>query len=267
MDRRLLDLVHREVEEGRCGVLCTVVDERGSTPRSRGASLWMRPDGSLEGTVGGGLLEHRTMECARDLLASGEGNRLFSMSLDASQAGEEGMVCGGDVRVYLEVLGQEDELVIFGGGHVGRALAQLGAFAGFSVTVWDEREEFANPERIPWGRTVALPLEAFGRSLRTHERTYAVVATRGHSLDGEAVSLLDRRPAAYVGMIGSRSKIAAVRARLRDQGVSAEHLDRVRQPVGLPLRAETPEEIALSVMAEIVAVRRGADVDSLRRGW
>ena len=150
---------------------------------------------------------------------------------------------------------------------MGRALAQLGAFAGFSVTVWDEREEFANPERIPWGRTVALPLEAFGRSLRTHERTYAVVATRGHSLDGEAVSLLDRRPAAYVGMIGSRSKIAAVRARLRDQGVSAEHLDRVRQPVGLPLRAETPEEIALSVMAEIVAVRRGADVDSLRRGW
>ena len=264
MDRRLLEVVHRELDGGRYGVLSTVVDEQGSSPRSRGASMWVRPDGSIEGTVGGGLLEHETIREALALLDSGGGSKLFSKALDASQAGEEGMVCGGSVRVYLEVLGQDDELLVFGGGHVGRALAQAAAFAGFAVTVWDDREEFANPERIPWGRTVALPLEAFAREFSTHGRTYVVVATRGHALDGEALALLDGRPAAYVGMIGSRSKIAAVRAALLARGVSQAHLDRVRQPVGLPIKAETPEEIAVSVLAEIIAVRRGGDLDGLR---
>lgn len=261
MNRELLRLIAMEVEEGAYGVLCTVTEELGSTPRSRGASMWVRHDGSISGSVGGGLLEHETIERALGLMRGGGTAESWRKELTEA----EGMACGGSASVYMEVLGREEELLIFGAGHVGAAVARLGAFAGFQVTVWDEREEFANRDNIPCARTVVCPIDKiFENGISLSEKSYVVIVTRGHKLDAEAVAATDGMRGAYFGMIGSRSKIASVRKSLLARGVSEAHLDSIRQPIGLPLRAETPEEIAISIMAEIIAVKRGANLEALR---
>ncbi|MGI6790134.1 XdhC family protein [Aminivibrio sp.] len=252
-------------EEGQSAVLCMVVEESGSTPRAAGASMIVFQSGRTEGTIGGGITEHRVTGKALDMLEKGAGSTLFKDTLDAGEATEEGAACGGTVTVYLEVVGRRRELVIFGAGHVGKAIARAGDAAGFAVTVWDERAELANPENIQWGKTICCPLEELdGRMPEFHGDTYAVIVTRGHSLDAEVTRLLEGKRAAYIGMIGSRKKIAFVREQLLSGGVSPEFLDGIFQPVGIPIRAETPEEIAVSVLAEIIAVSRGADIVSLR---
>jgi len=265
MDGVLFQILSEALHGTGEGVLCTVVEEIGSTPRSMGAKMWVRPDGSILGTIGGGITEHRVVTRALALLQEGGERELYRETLNATEAAMDGAACGGSVAVYLEVVGRENDVLVFGAGHVGKAIAQFASLAGFRVTVWDEREEFANADNIPWGRTLACPLnEVEARGLPFTSRTYAVIVTRGHSLDAEVVRLLDGKPAAYVGMIGSRRKIAFVRKRLLESGVSREHLDRIYQPVGLPIKAETPEEIAVSVLAEIIAVRRGANLAGLR---
>ena len=261
MDLSLLKLINEETEAGGYGVLCTVTDEKGSTPRSRGSSMWVRPDGSIAGTVGGGLIEFETIQAAVEMMRCGEASKMFRKTLNESN----GMACGGEAEIYLETIGLSDELVIFGGGHVGRAVAELGHFAGFSVTVWDERAEFANNENIPNARCIVCTIdEIYEHGVTLHDRSYVVIVTRGHSLDAEAVRITDGKPGAYYGMIGSRSKIAAVRKMLLARGVSEAHLDRIFQPIGLPIKAETPNEIAVSVLAEIIAVKRGGNIEKLR---
>lgn len=261
MDRDLLTVIYREVEAGKCGVLCTVTEESGSTPRSRGASMWVRRDGSISGTIGGGLIEFETITKAKELLASGEGAAAWKKELTE----KDGMLCGGSATIYMQVIGMEDELLILGGGHVGKAVAQAGAFAGFRVTVWDEREEYANSDNIPCARTVVCPIkDIYKNGITLHDRSYVVIVTRGHALDAEAVEITDGMPGAYYGMIGSRAKIAAVRRMLDEKGVSSAHLARIYQPIGLPLRAETPEEIAISIVAEMIAAKRGGDLVRLR---
>lgn len=262
MNRDILTLINGEVEAGEYGVLCTVTEESGSTPRSKGASMWVRRDGSISGTIGGGLLEFETIKKAGELLASGDTVLVWKKELTE----KDGMLCGGSATIYMEVIGREDELVILGAGHVGKAVAEVGAFAGFSVTVWDEREEYANNENIPCARMIVCPIcDIYEKGITLHERSYVVIVTRGHALDAEAVAITDNKPGAYYGMIGSRSKIAAVRKMLVARGVSQEHLDRIHQPIGLPIKAETPEEIAVSILAEIIAVRRGGNLDDLKK--
>lgn len=226
--------------------------------------MWVRPDGSISGTVGGGPLEYAVIGKALEMLKEGSGPALHKAVLrEAESAGEA--ACGGEAVILMEPLGREAEVVVFGAGHVGKALARAAAGAGFRVTVWDEREEYANPEALPWGKVVACPLEeAYERGIVLHGSSYAVVVTRGHALDASVVRSLEGRPLAYLGLIGSRRKIEAVRENLLRQGVSQSHLDRVFQPVGLPIGAETPEEIAVSILSEIIAVHRGADLGKLR---
>jgi xanthine dehydrogenase accessory factor len=260
----LLNLVHEEISAGGTGILCTVAGSEGSTPRDLGAAMWVRPDGSISGTVGGGPLEYAVIGKALEMLKEGSGPALHKAVLrEAESAGEA--ACGGEAVILMEPLGREAEVVVFGAGHVGKALARAAAGAGFRVTVWDEREEYANPEALPWGKVVACPLEeAYERGIVLHGSSYAVVVTRGHALDASVVRSLEGRPLAYLGLIGSRRKIEAVRENLLRQGVSQSHLDRVFQPVGLPIGAETPEEIAVSILSEIIAVHRGADLGKLR---
>ena len=252
-------------DDGDPAVLCIVVEEAGSTPRSVGSSMIVLPGGKIVGTIGGGVTEHRVMQKAGELLAKGSGSMLYRETLTNEEAAQEGAACGGTMGIYMEVIGRRRELVVFGAGHVGKAIARLGDMVGFSVTVWDERPEFANEENIPWGRTICCPAgEFFDHFGQFHGDVYAIIVTRGHALDADVVKLLEGKPAAYMGMIGSRKKIAVVRERLLEQGVAASHIDRIYQPVGLPIKAETPEKIAVSAMGEVIAVARGADLRALR---
>jgi xanthine dehydrogenase accessory factor len=264
MNRALIATVHDELSGGGRGVLCVVVEEKGSTPRSLGASMWVRPDGSIQGTVGGGAFEHHVIGKALSMLREGPDVALHREAMYCTGIEEGEAACGGELTAYCQVLGAENELFVFGAGHVGKAVAQVGAFAGFRVTVWDERPEYANPENIPWGRTVSCPAAEILEHFRFHDRAFAVIATRGHALDSTIVRALDGQTAKYIGLIGSRRKIAVVRRNLLAQGVSEAHLNRIYQPVGIPLRAETPEEIAISVTAELIAVLRGGEIRTLR---
>lgn len=265
MNPGLLHLINKEIENGKSGVLCTVVNSEGSTPRDLGACMWVRSDGSTEGTIGGGPTEKIVTEKALKMIEARSGPQLHEAVLrEAESAGQS--VCGGEAVILLEPLGLEPEIVIFGAGHVGLALARIATAAQFKTVIWDEREEYANAERIPWCKTVSCPLEeAFGEgAISLDHSSYVIVMTRGHSLDEDVVRHLEGRPMAYLGVIGSRKKIAAMREHLEESGVSKEFLDGLFQPIGLPIEAETPEEIAVSILAEIISMIRGADISTLR---
>ena len=263
--RNVFEAIHEALQAGDQGVLCTLVEEAGSTPRSRGAHMWVRPDGSIVGTIGGGLLEHRVIARAMEMIASREEIVLFRESLRGEALSDDEALCGGDAGVFLEYIGRHKKVVIFGGGHVGQALAHVAVAADYDVVVWDERDEFANAERFPGAVVHCCPLEsAFDGRITFDEWTFVVIVTRGHVLDGDVARLLEGKTAAYVGMIGSRKKTVALKKALLADGVGADYLDSIFSPIGLPLNAETPAEIALSIMAEIVAVDRMADVEGLR---
>lgn len=265
-----IEEIVRDVKAGKGGVLCILTEQEGSTPRKEGACMWVRPDGSIDGSLGGGPMEFACVKEALDMLESGDEVRVREFDLATGLAGKcpEGAVCGGRSRVYFDALLPDEELFIFGAGHVGKALARCAAAAGFRVIVWDERAEYANEENIPWARNLVCPMDDLFDEEKNkglfHRGSYVVIVTRGHELDAEAMRRLEGREAAYIGVIGSRAKIAFVDDKLRRQGVSPEYLEKIRRPIGLPIRAETPEEISLSILAEIIAVKRGANVTALR---
>jgi xanthine dehydrogenase accessory factor len=242
-------------------VLATVVSTGGSAPREAGARMAVMPDGSIVGTVGGGILEKTVIEDA--LAVMGEGRpRLARYDLTVGEGGI-GAECGGRAEVFLEPVGSAPHLMIVGAGHVGLALARLGVDAGFMVSVIDDRPEFAEKAAIPGIRVVAR--SADDPSLRdlVTEHTAIAVITRSHMMDREALQNLAETGAFYVGMIGSRKKVAAEMKALTEAGVDPEALARVHAPIGVAIGAETPAEIAVSILAEIIAVRRtGSTPDS-----
>lgn len=272
MQLSLMEKIVDEVRKGRAGVLCILIEQSGSTPRKEGASMWVYPDGSIEDTIGGGPMEHDCVKEALDMLAVGDAVRIKEFNLGVGlQAGAcpEDAVCGGQGKVYFELVMPADEIFIFGAGHVGKALSKLASVSGFTVTVWDEREEHANEENIPWGRVIACPLEdlfdreKFGHHL-FHKNSYVAVMTRGHRLDTDVMRLMEGQDVAYIGVIGSRSKIAFVDRQLEEMGASRAYIESIYRPIGLPINAETPEEIAVCILAEIIALQRGANVKALR---
>lgn len=266
MDLAIIESLKKSLETGEKCVLCTIIDEEGSTPRSVGSKMLVWEDGSIVGTIGGGVLEYHVIQEALRLFREDKTTALYSEEFTATEADDPKAACGGKTTVFLELIGRKKELIIFGAGHVGKAIARVASFLNYSVTLWDEREEFANPDTVPWAQTIACPLdEAFERYLSFHKLTHVVVVTRGHSLDTEVVRKLDGKTACYIGVIGSKRKIAVMKENLLKMGVSKELVDRLYAPIGLPIKAETPEEIAISVMAEIIAVDNGANVKGLRQ--
>jgi xanthine dehydrogenase accessory factor len=238
--------------------LAVVVRTHGSMPRHAGAKMLIYSDGKTIGTVGGGAMESRVIQDGLAALADGQ-PRLVSYTLNDLRDGDPG-VCGGSADIYVEPYNTAPILVVIGCGHVGKALAELGKWLGFRVIVSDDRAELCSPEHIPNmdGYVVAPPSEVASHIPLTPQ-TYIAAVTRGLPVDEQLFPPLLNAPVPYIGLIGSRRRWALTVKALEERGISREQIARVRAPIGLELNAETPREIALSIMAEIVMLRNGGD--------
>ena len=250
--RALAELQDRQ--EG--GVLCTVVRSQGSTPRHAGSKMLVYADGTIIGTVGGGELENRVRTVALAALKDGQ-TRLLEYSMSDPERGDPG-ICGGQVEVFVEPVLPKPLLVVIGGGHVGRTVVHLAHWLGFRVVVNDDRPEFCRPESAPEAdEFIYSSMSDLPANLKITPWTYLVLTTRGSSVDVDGLPALLETLAAYIGVIGSRRRWATTRKALEEKGVPREKLDRVVSPMGLELNAETPEEIAVSILAEIISLRLG----------
>lgn len=247
---------------GGSAVVCTIVRDQGSVPRHAGSKMLVYPDGHIEGTVGGGEMESRVIREALSLLGVGS-TKLLTYSLVNPKDGDPG-VCGGEVEVFLEPIQPQPTLLVIGAGHVGKALVHLGKWLGFRVVLCDDRTEFCTPAWAP-GADEYLPstMRNLAQHFKFHPLTYVILTTRGFPVDVEGLPNLLDQPHAYLGVIGSRRRWTTARAKMEEQGVAPGKLDQIHAPVGLELNAETPEEIALSIMAEVVSVARGGTGQSM----
>lgn len=241
---------------GEGGALCTIIRSRGSTPRHAGSKMLVYADGRFIGTVGGGEVESRVMREAQEALKDGQ-PRLLSYDMVNPKEGDPG-VCGGQLEVYVEPILPKPALVIIGGGHVGRAVAHLARWLDFRVVISDDRVEFCTPEANPDAQEFyPVKMSELPNHLKITPQSYIVLTTRGVNIDIEGLPVLIDSPAAYLGIIGSRRRWTVTRKALLDAGIAEEKLNRIHSPLGLELNAETPEEIAVSIMAEIIMIRNG----------
>ncbi|MCX5907838.1 MAG: XdhC/CoxI family protein [Deltaproteobacteria bacterium] len=245
--------------EGQSGALVTITATQGSTPREVGAKMLVRADGTIFGTIGGGSLEGEVCRQALKAIREEKAQTLH-FDLSAKESGNVGMICGGVLDVYVEPILPNSKIFIFGGGHISFFLARMGAMVGLPVAVVDDRAEFANRERFPEAEEViAEEYSSAIRKLSVNKASDLVIVTRGHAYDQEVLEWALGTEARYIGMIGSRKKIQTVYGNLEQKGIPAEKLKRVHAPIGLDIGALTPEEIAVSILAEIIKVRRGME--------
>ncbi len=244
-----------EIEKNNdSAALCTVVKSEGSTPRHVGSKMLVYPDGHFIGTVGGGDLEHRVLDEAWMAISEGQPRLLFYTMSDPSR-GDPG-VCGGQVEVFVEPILPAPMVVVIGAGHVGKAVAHLAKWLGFRVAVSDDRTEFCNPQTVPDADAYyPIAMNELPKRMKINRRTFFILTTRGSSVDAAGLGPLLDSPAAYIGVIGSKRRWATTVKELKTRGVSEERIAQVHSPMGLELQAETPEEIAVSIMAEILMIR------------
>ena len=248
--------------EGASFAMAIVVRAQGSVPRHEGSKMLIFPDGSTDGTIGGGEMESLVIREAQESIKDGS-VRFLHYNFRDPDRGDPG-VCGGEVDVYVEPLQPRPTLLIFGMGHVGKAVAHLGSWMGFRVIVADDREEFATLESSPSAdRAIHCDLANLSEEVEIDSQTYVVLATRGVPVDVQGLPSLLKTDASYIGTIGSRRRWETSAKQLRDLGIPEEMIAKVNSPMGLEIAAETPEEIALSIVAEIVMKRRGGSGDSM----
>jgi xanthine dehydrogenase accessory factor len=251
-DVAVWSVLERWRRERRRFVMATVTESKGFTPRKPGAHMLLAEDGETAGTIGGGAIEHEVLDTARALLTSGG-----SVTLKRHLTQELGMCCGGEMAIFLEVLEPAPTLLIFGAGYIAKPLTALAATCGFDVSVIDERTEWATAERFPAAEVHARDPEAFLRERQLRGEEFVVVVTHDHALDQRLVQALLKRPLRFLGMIGSIPKQRKFALRLKAKGFSDAEIARLQTPLGVSIGADTPEEIAVSVMAQVIAVRRG----------
>ena len=243
---------------GQKCALATIVEVRGSIPSYQSAKLLVREDGSMTGTIGGGCVEAEVWNAAREVIETEKPKRLtFNLGQDAAY--DEGLICGGQLEVFIEPVEPQNRALIFGAGHISKSLSQIATLAGFASVVIDDREAFASRERFPEAEEVhAAEYEEIFPRLGINETSYLIVVTRGHRDDMRVLRLAAGTPARYIAMIGSRRKVLNVVRELEKEGISREALEKIHAPMGLDIGAVSPEEIAVSVTAEMIAVRRNA---------
>ncbi|MDZ7638342.1 MAG: XdhC/CoxI family protein [Bryobacterales bacterium] len=246
---------------GRKCALATIIEVRGSIPSHENAKMLIRDDGSFVGTVGGGCVEAEVWDAAREVIASERPQKLsFNLGHDASY--ENGLICGGQLDIYVEPILPQPKLLLFGGGHISKSICRVAAIAGFGTAVIDDRESFVNAERFPDAEaTLSGEYEEIFPTLAVTGDTYVVIVTRGHRDDMRILRWAVTTPARYVAMVGSKRKVISTVKELEKEGLPRSLFERLHAPMGLDIGAVSPEEIAVSVVAEMIAVRRNPEAD------
>jgi xanthine dehydrogenase accessory factor len=256
-----MDIYEQIVElrrSGRRGAVATIVNVRGSIPSFRTAKMLVRDDGSVVGTIGGGCVEADVWQAAREVMES-EKPRTVTFDLNQDPKYDTGLVCGGTLEVFIEPILPPAILYVFGAGHVAVNLCQTASNAGFDVIVTDDRSSYATKERFPAAREVlAVDFDEATQKLDPNESSFIVIVTRGHRDDMRVLRWAVQTRARYVGMIGSKRKVIEIFKTLQAEGMPSHLFDRVHAPIGIDIGAITPEEIAVSITAELIAIRRDA---------
>ena len=254
-------------QAGRRGAVATIVNVHGSIPSFKTAKMLVRDDGSIFGTIGGGCVEAEVWQAAREVMES-EKPRTLTFNLNQDPKYDTGLVCGGTLDIFVEPILPPASLYIFGAGHVSVNLYRVAKSTGFDVTVADDRETYANRERFPDAKEViAEDFERVMARLAPNESSYIVIVTRGHRDDMRVLRWAVQTPARYIGMIGSKRKTITIFRELTKAGIAPVLLERVHAPVGLDIGAVTPEEIAVAIVAELIAVRRRVERDLPHMSW
>ena len=265
-----MDIYEQIVElrrQGRRGAVATIVNVRGSIPSFKTAKMLVRDDGSIVGTIGGGCVEADVWQAAREVMES-EKPQTLKFDLNQDPKYDTGLVCGGTLEIFVEPVLPPALLYVFGAGHVASNLCQTAASAGFDVIVTDDRSSYATKERFPAAREVhALDFDAAMQKLDPNESSFIVIVTRGHRDDMRILRWAVQTRARYVGMIGSKRKVIEIFKTLQKEGIPAHLFNRVHAPVGLDIGAITPEEIAVAITAELIAVRRHATATLPHLTW
>jgi xanthine dehydrogenase accessory factor len=256
-----VDIYEQIVElrrQGRRGAVATIVNVRGSIPSFRTAKMLVRDDGSIAGTIGGGCVEADVWQAAREVMES-EKPRTLTFDLNQDPKYDTGLVCGGTLEIFIEPILPPALLYIFGAGHVAKNLCETAANADFEVIVADDRSSYATKERFPGAREVhALDFDEATKRFDPNESSYIVIVTRGHRDDMRLLRWAVQTRARYVGMIGSKRKVIGIFKTLQQEGLPAHLFDHVHAPIGIDIGAVTPEEIAVAITAELIAIRRHA---------
>ncbi|HVO97505.1 MAG TPA: XdhC/CoxI family protein [Bryobacteraceae bacterium] len=257
----IYDEIVRLRKLGQKCALATIVQVNGSIPSYESAKMLVREDGSMLGTIGGGCVEAEVWNAAREVIET-EKPRHLAFSLGQDAAYDNGLICGGQLNIFIEPVTPQPRAYIFGGGHVSKSISKVATLAGFATVIVDDREAFSNPERFPEAEaTYAEPYEEVFPKLPITSSSYLVIVTRGHRDDMRVLRWAVNTEARYIAMIGSKRKTISVVKELEKEGLARELFQKVFAPMGLEIGAETPEEIAISVVAEMIAMRRGAETD------
>lgn len=247
----IVNLLNEALNEGKPVVLCTIVNTKGSVPRHAGSKMLVYPDGHFEGTVGGGEVENRVLKEALASFKDGK-TRFLTYDMIDPEKGDAG-ICGGIVTVFVEPFLQLATVVVVGAGHVGKPVVHLAKWLGFRVVVSDDRADLCTPEATPGAdKYLPVPMSRLPQEMTLDSRTYMVLLTRGSDVDVEGLPAILETEVPYIGLIGSKRRWEHTRQRLLENGISEEAIDRVKSPIGLFIHAETPNEIAVSIMAEII---------------
>lgn len=260
--------IYEEIVElrrrGQRAALATIVVRKGSTPRKDAAKMLVYEDGRQMGSIGGGCTEAEV--CREALLVMRvEKPKVLTFDLTEDDAKESGLLCGGIMEVYVEPILPDPTLFVFGAGHVGQCVAQVAKGIGFKVAVVDDRIKYANRERFPQADGFYVDSwEAVFQKLPVNDSSYLLIATRGHNYDLACLRFAVQSPAKYIGLLGSRRKTKLLFEALEREGIDPANFERVFAPVGIEIGSETPEEIAISVAAELIAVRKNLEVRPLK---
>jgi xanthine dehydrogenase accessory factor len=255
-----VDLFEEIVKMRRAGqraALATIVHTNGSIPSYESSRMLVREDGTISGTIGGGCVEAEVWAAAKEVMQKESPRKMvFNLNNDASY--DNGLICGGTLEVFVEPILPQPMLHLFGGGHVSMAVAKAASAAGFAIGVVDDRESFANAERFPMATDIHTSYEDAFAKIHPNASSYLLIVTRGHKEDMRVLAWAVRTEARYIGMIGSKRKVLSVYKALENDGYKPEEFERVFAPMGLEIGALSPEEIAVSIVAELIAVRRNA---------